>query len=255
LAFQWFGRGLRSWRARSSSTRGLCGRGYRGGQDLGAGARGRIASLSFVLTVRIVVTDRMLIFGEGHLRRLLTDYPAHYNAQPPHRGVELRLPHPQIGCPAAGPRQGSASAGGPVVMAELAKGRPATSDDGQAGHSWTVSRRRRVGVGGRAVAVTGQAGTTTPLVDRQRRRRLVEHAFSRSPCSHGAEAGSIALRGQLPPPVPPPTSTEESGPARPKPPAWSSGHHEPVRRRSASGEALNPGTRTSPTAWPCNRPP
>jgi putative transposase len=36
----------------------------------------------FVLTVRTELTDRMLIFGERHLRRVLTTYAAHYNTQP-----------------------------------------------------------------------------------------------------------------------------------------------------------------------------
>ena len=35
----------------------------------------------FVLTVRTEVTDRMLIFGERHLRRVLAVYAAHYNAR------------------------------------------------------------------------------------------------------------------------------------------------------------------------------
>jgi Integrase core domain len=40
-----------------------------------------------VLTVRTELTDRMLIFGERHLRRVLTEYAAHYNMQRcrPHR--------------------------------------------------------------------------------------------------------------------------------------------------------------------------
>jgi putative transposase len=33
----------------------------------------------FVLTIRTEVTDRMLIFGERHLRRVLAGYTAHYN--------------------------------------------------------------------------------------------------------------------------------------------------------------------------------
>src|SRR6476646_8800705 len=36
-----------------------------------------------VLTVRIEVTDRMLIFGERHLRSVLAQYSAHYNQQRP----------------------------------------------------------------------------------------------------------------------------------------------------------------------------
>jgi putative transposase len=48
----------------------------------------------FVLTVRAEVTDRMLIFGEQHLRRLLAEYAAHYNRRRPHRSLTLRPPRP-----------------------------------------------------------------------------------------------------------------------------------------------------------------
>src|ERR1700712_3457183 len=45
-----------------------------------------------VLTVRTELTDRMLIFGEWHLRRALAVYAAHYNARRPHRALRLRPP-------------------------------------------------------------------------------------------------------------------------------------------------------------------
>ena len=48
----------------------------------------------FVLTVRTELTDRMLIFGEWHLRRVLAVYAAHYNARRPHRALQLRPPRP-----------------------------------------------------------------------------------------------------------------------------------------------------------------
>jgi len=48
----------------------------------------------FVLTVRTEVTDRMLIFGERHLRRVLAGYAAHYNTARPHRALRLRPPRP-----------------------------------------------------------------------------------------------------------------------------------------------------------------
>jgi putative transposase len=48
----------------------------------------------FVLTVRSEVTDRMLIFGERHLRAVLAEYEAHYNGRRPHRGRQLRPPRP-----------------------------------------------------------------------------------------------------------------------------------------------------------------
>ena len=51
----------------------------------------------FVLTVRTEVTDRMLIFGERHLRSVLAGYQAHYNGQRPHRSRQLRPPRPD--CP------------------------------------------------------------------------------------------------------------------------------------------------------------
>src|SRR6478735_3740323 len=47
-----------------------------------------------VLTVRTEVTDRMLIFGERHLRRVLAVYAAHYNGRRPHRALRLRPPRP-----------------------------------------------------------------------------------------------------------------------------------------------------------------
>jgi len=46
----------------------------------------------FVLTARTEVTDRMLIFGEGHLRRTLDEYVRHYNGRRPHRALALQPP-------------------------------------------------------------------------------------------------------------------------------------------------------------------
>jgi hypothetical protein len=47
-----------------------------------------------VLTARTEVTDRMLIFGERHLRTILAQYAAHYNGRRPHRSRQLRPPRP-----------------------------------------------------------------------------------------------------------------------------------------------------------------
>jgi hypothetical protein len=52
-----------------------------------------------VLTVRAELTDRMLIFGERHLRRVLAEYAAHYNMQRPHRALQLRPPRPESPVP------------------------------------------------------------------------------------------------------------------------------------------------------------
>jgi putative transposase len=53
----------------------------------------------FVLTVRTEVTDRMLILGERHLRRVLAVYAAHYNTARPHRALRLRPPRPTLPVP------------------------------------------------------------------------------------------------------------------------------------------------------------
>jgi putative transposase len=54
-----------------------------------------------VLTARTELTDRMLIFGEGHLRHLLAEYARHYNGKRPHRARQLRPPRPAGPVPAA----------------------------------------------------------------------------------------------------------------------------------------------------------
>ena len=48
----------------------------------------------FVLTARTEITDRMLIFGERHLRLVLAEYAAHYDGRRPHRGRQLHPPRP-----------------------------------------------------------------------------------------------------------------------------------------------------------------
>ena len=45
-----------------------------------------------MLTVRSEVTDRMLIFGERHLRAILAQYETHYKGRRPHRSRQLRPP-------------------------------------------------------------------------------------------------------------------------------------------------------------------
>ena len=48
----------------------------------------------FVLTARQEVTDRILIFGERHLRTILNEYATHYNGRRPHRSLQLHPPRP-----------------------------------------------------------------------------------------------------------------------------------------------------------------
>ena len=53
----------------------------------------------FVLTARTELTDRILIFGERHLRTVLARYGAHYNGQRPHRALSLLPPRPDHPAP------------------------------------------------------------------------------------------------------------------------------------------------------------
>jgi putative transposase len=53
----------------------------------------------FVLTARTEITDRMLIFGERHLRSVLAEYEAHHNGRRPHRSRQLRPPRPDHPAP------------------------------------------------------------------------------------------------------------------------------------------------------------
>src|SRR5687768_2411868 len=48
-----------------------------------------------VLTVRTELTDRMLIFGQRHLSRMLAEYSVYYNTRRPHRALRLRPPRPE----------------------------------------------------------------------------------------------------------------------------------------------------------------
>ena len=48
----------------------------------------------FVLTARTEVTDRMLIFGERHLRVVMAGYEAYYDGRRPHRSRQLHPPRP-----------------------------------------------------------------------------------------------------------------------------------------------------------------
>ncbi|MGW0633832.1 transposase [Streptomyces sp. NPDC002758] len=46
----------------------------------------------FIRTARAECTDRLLIYNEQHLRRVLAEYAEHYNSARPHRALQLRAP-------------------------------------------------------------------------------------------------------------------------------------------------------------------
>jgi transposase InsO family protein len=48
----------------------------------------------WVRTLRRELTDRMLIFGQRHLRHVLAEYVQHYNERRPHQALNLSPPRP-----------------------------------------------------------------------------------------------------------------------------------------------------------------
>ncbi|WP_433191445.1 integrase core domain-containing protein [Actinoallomurus sp. CA-150999] len=56
----------------------------------------------WVGTVRRECTDRLLIYNEHHLRRVLTAYKRHHNTHRPHRARDLRPPKSLPAAPADG---------------------------------------------------------------------------------------------------------------------------------------------------------
>ena len=62
-------------------------------------SRRRVGECGVVLTARTELTDRILIFGERHLRAVLAQYGAHYNGRRPHRALSLLPPRPDHPAP------------------------------------------------------------------------------------------------------------------------------------------------------------
>ena len=81
-------RSTRCWRTRVSRWSGFR-----------RGVRERTASPNASCRRRTEATDRMLIFGERHLCRVLARYAVHYNRKRPHRSLELRPPRPDATVP------------------------------------------------------------------------------------------------------------------------------------------------------------
>ena len=82
----------------------------------------------FVLTARTEVTDRLLIFGQRHLRTVLAQYEAHYNARRPHRSRELHPPaRPPSRRPLPGADQAQARPRGPYQRIRASRIKPRSS--------------------------------------------------------------------------------------------------------------------------------
>jgi putative transposase len=52
-------------------------------------------------TLRPELLDRVLILSERHLRAVLAEYQAHYNAARPHQGITQHIPDDEPGAPRA----------------------------------------------------------------------------------------------------------------------------------------------------------
>jgi hypothetical protein len=94
----------------------------------------------FVLSARTEVTDRLLIFGQRHLRTVLAQYEAHYNARRPHRSRQLYPPRPDY--PVADLSQERISAGPSSAASSTNTSEPHKSpDQGRWPHSGTSQVR------------------------------------------------------------------------------------------------------------------
>ena len=100
----------------------------------------------FVLTARTEVTDRMLIFGQRHLRTILAQYEAHYNGRRPHPAASSARPGPTT-LPPASPR--SESSVGPFLVAISANTSELLKSPGQ---DWWPSSGTPQGITGLGVA-------------------------------------------------------------------------------------------------------
>ena len=67
---------------------------YRRREDPAPKPRANAYAERFVLTARAEVTDRMLIFGQRHLRTILTEYEAHYTDGDPIAAANSTRPVP-----------------------------------------------------------------------------------------------------------------------------------------------------------------
>ena len=84
----------RAWQFTVSFDAALAGAGIEAVKIPPRSPRANAYAERFVLTARTELTDRMLIFGERHLRSVLAEYESHYNGRRPHRSRQLGPPRP-----------------------------------------------------------------------------------------------------------------------------------------------------------------
>ena len=104
-----------------------CQRGRPSREDPARSPRANAHAERFVLTARSQVTDRILIFGERHLRSVLAGYARHYNERRPHRsrqlhGFECQTPKSPVEPSAPAPARPSRRR--PLPQADQAPPRP-----------------------------------------------------------------------------------------------------------------------------------
>ena len=56
-----------------------------------------------IRSVREECLDKLLIFNQAHLRRVMRDYIEFFNTARPHQGIDQQIPIPQTGRPTNGP--------------------------------------------------------------------------------------------------------------------------------------------------------
>jgi len=117
----------------------------------------------FVLTARTEITDRMLIFGEQHLRSVLAEYARHYDGRRPHRSRQLRPSRPTTPLPTSPSSGSSASRSSAALSTNTSEPRRGPRSRPVA-EFWNPTRPNRPKVS----APAGTAGAVQPIASSSR---------------------------------------------------------------------------------------
>jgi Integrase core domain len=154
----------------------------------------------FVLTVRTELTDRVLIFGEQHLRHVLDVYVGHYNGQRPHRGRQLRPPRPDHPIPTNQPTTSPAMPSSAACSTSTAQPRRSAAQP----KVCRVPEPDRVAINGLSRARAGRPQRAASLQSHRGRRSRPAAAAgecrSRSPAARSGRAARQTLASRRPPP-------------------------------------------------------